>query len=134
MLYDYYINLLMSVEDKVSNFVLVYSYWKNVILIKSLHLAYIAYIVKRQVSSTDIYFNWFVLGISQNCIKKVSKHKGINFAFLNVVVLNITRLFKWYVSDFKSRKRMKRYFYLLCYAIHLILTKSIDFDNIDFFK
>lgn len=30
---------------------------------------------------------------SQNRMKKVGKHKGINFAFLNVVVLNVIRLF-----------------------------------------
>lgn len=46
------------------------------------------YVVERQISSTHTCINRSALtGISQSRAKKMDKREGINFAFLNVVVL-----------------------------------------------
>jgi len=93
---------------------------ENVILTKSLHLHMYILSKDKLVLHTFILIDLFSV-FSQNRTKKVGKHEGINFVFLNVVVLNVIRLFKLHVRDLRSRKSIKRYLYLLCRAIHLIL-------------
>lgn len=92
----------------------------NVILTKSLHLHMYILSKDKLVLHTFILIDLFSV-FSQNRTKKVDKHEGINFVFLHMVVLNVTRLFKLHVRDLRSRKSIKRYLYLLCRTIHLIL-------------